>query len=173
VPTRTDVTPNGGGEHDERAALERTLETAAHVPVPSALHGTRREPPAPSGLARITRSISSDSMPRSTISRFSSISFRWQKYLRASLTIVANTPATDPIRTIHTTILKGTGSDAMDSKKLFMTLVPDQEMALSGQDCTTIPRSSGCEADLAGNIRRYEEILAKKGPHEKGDGGLF
>jgi Transposase DDE domain len=27
VPTRIDVTPNGGGEHDERAVLERTLET--------------------------------------------------------------------------------------------------------------------------------------------------
>ncbi|MBM4088526.1 MAG: IS4 family transposase [Planctomycetes bacterium] len=26
VPTRIDVTPNGGGEHDERAVLERTLE---------------------------------------------------------------------------------------------------------------------------------------------------
>lgn len=27
VPTRIDVTPNGGGEHDERAVLERTLES--------------------------------------------------------------------------------------------------------------------------------------------------
>ena len=26
VPTRIDVTPNGGGEHDERAVLERTIE---------------------------------------------------------------------------------------------------------------------------------------------------
>ena len=26
VPTRIDVTPNGGGENDERAVLERTLE---------------------------------------------------------------------------------------------------------------------------------------------------
>ena len=27
VPTRIDVTPNGGGEHDERAVMERTLES--------------------------------------------------------------------------------------------------------------------------------------------------
>lgn len=27
VPTRIDVTPNGGGEHDERAVLERTIES--------------------------------------------------------------------------------------------------------------------------------------------------
>jgi hypothetical protein len=27
VPTRIDVTPNGGGEHDERAVLESTLES--------------------------------------------------------------------------------------------------------------------------------------------------
>jgi len=26
VPTRIDVTPNGGGEHDERAVLERTRD---------------------------------------------------------------------------------------------------------------------------------------------------
>ncbi len=26
VPTRIDVTPNGGGEHDERSVLERTIE---------------------------------------------------------------------------------------------------------------------------------------------------
>jgi hypothetical protein len=26
VPTRIDVTPNDGGEHDERAVLERTIE---------------------------------------------------------------------------------------------------------------------------------------------------
>jgi len=27
VPTRIDITPNGGGEHDERAVLERTIES--------------------------------------------------------------------------------------------------------------------------------------------------
>lgn len=26
VPTRIDITPNGGGPHDERAVLERTIE---------------------------------------------------------------------------------------------------------------------------------------------------
>ena len=26
IPTRMDVTPNGGGEHDERSVLERTID---------------------------------------------------------------------------------------------------------------------------------------------------